>query len=876
VILPHCAHGSQQNGADAGRTADAATIACWLRRHFGVPGHAVELRAIRKDGGVTAGFYDGEHLDAMAAEAVRLTSDPAFKGVYVTLNPLRAEVLGRAGLANQVRGVGTGDSASAADVAARRWLLIDIDPKRPPGCSATDAEKAVARARAVRVRDHLAARGWPPPLLCDSGNGAHLLYRVDLAAEDHGLLKRALRALADRFDDAEADIDRKVHDPARITRLYGTVARKGDDTPDRPHRRTGIVEEPAELKVVPAGLLEALAAETQDETGRERVVQEQSDPWNGIRKLQTGEKVARARAYVGKLPPAVEGHGGDSRTFAVACYLVKDFGLTAEEALPLLLEYNQHCVPPWTEDELRYKLRKAVEGPGERGRLLADRQRAGLHPEPETPGPVSAGGPSPAVPFLGGVPDFILEDLLNSRPRVPRRRRGRRPTWPGITWVIRAEVIRQRRATVYLPDVLLAQVVWGNHQRPRNWRRRLAGWLRRSADQWNRTQANERHSVTECRACHPGCPLHGRPDAPHRHFVFRVARPSPGAIPYNGNFLGCFLGGLEAFRSEEGGEAVFDFSAPRGNPAMPAETAGLWAQEAKKAGRLGAVYLPSLLFGLSARSGLTHEGRCILFALTRETTRAKSSSRPDRALVVTGGQSYSRGTNRVSPCPLLEKGVRYVAFTGNAGYRRRRLWGRGYHLVGKTGGGWLSRAGFVVPQDEDGKWQAVRRFLAELKTLSGPFGLVAAGWHPDRRQWRSLDDLIALAGTPAGRAWLAACRLRVFTREDYLARWRRHFADKLGFSHIPGGGDENEAGPPGQAAGEVVRSAADLTCWMRRRGLTDRALAARLGVSASLVSRFRSGRRKWTAAFQARVAEVIALDAPRYSATHLNSARVNT
>ena len=38
--------------------------------------------------------------------------------------------------------------------------------------------------------------------------------------------------------------------PARITKLYGTMTRKGDHTPERPHRRSRILEIPDELKVV--------------------------------------------------------------------------------------------------------------------------------------------------------------------------------------------------------------------------------------------------------------------------------------------------------------------------------------------------------------------------------------------------------------------------------------------------------------------------------------------------------------------------------------------------------------------------------------------------------------------------------------------------
>src|SRR5262249_28091459 len=140
-------------------------------------------------------------------------------------------------------------------------LLIDADPRRPANCSATDQEKARARAKVLEVRDFLTGMGWPLPLLCDSGNGYHLLYRIELPADDGGLVKRVLQALAARSDDRAVEIAAKAPAAPRTTKLYGTRACKGEDTPERPHRRTGILEGPEALQAVPQPLLEKLAGE---------------------------------------------------------------------------------------------------------------------------------------------------------------------------------------------------------------------------------------------------------------------------------------------------------------------------------------------------------------------------------------------------------------------------------------------------------------------------------------------------------------------------------------------------------------------------------------------------------------------------------------
>jgi hypothetical protein len=58
--------------------------------------------------------------------------------------------------------------------------------------------------------------------------------------------------------------------------------------------------------------------------------------------------IDRARAYIAALPPAIAGQSGHAATFAAACRLV-EFGLLPDQALPLLLEWNQtHCNPLWT------------------------------------------------------------------------------------------------------------------------------------------------------------------------------------------------------------------------------------------------------------------------------------------------------------------------------------------------------------------------------------------------------------------------------------------------------------------------------------------------------------------------------------------------
>jgi hypothetical protein len=86
--------------------------------------------------------------------------------------------------------------------------------------------------------------------------------------------------------------------------------------------------------------------------------------------MPTGKIVQQARKYLAKMDPAIEGQGGDRQTYQAAYVLVLGFGLPPEEALPLLVEYNRRCDPPWTLEELRHKLQMADAQEGKRRWLV--------------------------------------------------------------------------------------------------------------------------------------------------------------------------------------------------------------------------------------------------------------------------------------------------------------------------------------------------------------------------------------------------------------------------------------------------------------------------------------------------------------------------
>ena len=364
----------------------AELVAQWLRL-FIEPGQVVELRALGcsyksyQRPHTEAGFFDYDHLDVMASESLRLTNFA--QGVYWTINPINPELLSRR--ANRVdvadRGVLTQDS----DVTHRRFLLVDADPVRASGISSSGSEKSLARKKCFLIRDTLHDDGWPDPILCSSGNGYHLLYKIDVPRDDEELIKKCLLALAGKFGDDSVEVDTSVFNPSRICKLYGTFAKKGDNTTDRPHRRAKVERFDGDVRTVDCKLLESLAMQSagfsrsrgDDGRGNKTFVidtDNRRNPRGGRQSV-----IERARKYLAKIDAAVSGEHGSTPTYKAAATLVDGFTLEPAEAMPLLQEFNQRCEPLWSDSELQHKLESVMSKPmPNRGHLLIDKKTAAM------------------------------------------------------------------------------------------------------------------------------------------------------------------------------------------------------------------------------------------------------------------------------------------------------------------------------------------------------------------------------------------------------------------------------------------------------------------------------------------------------------------
>lgn len=221
-------------------------------------GQVIEIRAIGEDS-MASGYYSD--FSSAVRDARLLESDRRIQGIYVTLNDITPALLARRENRIKTR-LGKKDATTAdSDIVHRRWFPIDIDPVRPSGVSSSEEEHDAALARAVIILDYLKEMGWPDPIMGDSGNGAHLLYPIDLPndTESRDLVKQCLESLDIRFSDERCKVDTANFNAGRIWKLYGTISRKGDNTKDRPHRRARILSCPEPSGMVPKEALTILA-----------------------------------------------------------------------------------------------------------------------------------------------------------------------------------------------------------------------------------------------------------------------------------------------------------------------------------------------------------------------------------------------------------------------------------------------------------------------------------------------------------------------------------------------------------------------------------------------------------------------------------------
>lgn len=145
--------------------------------------------------------------------------------IYVVMNPIRPDFIGTA--------------VKDSDITHRNVMLIDIDRAHDTKNPATDEEVEKARRVGDAIVEFLSGCGLADPTRVMSGNGHHLYYplaNVENSEESKDVIKTTLTCLNEMFGNDEIKIDTTVFNASRITKVLGTVARKGTASADRPYR----------------------------------------------------------------------------------------------------------------------------------------------------------------------------------------------------------------------------------------------------------------------------------------------------------------------------------------------------------------------------------------------------------------------------------------------------------------------------------------------------------------------------------------------------------------------------------------------------------------------------------------------------------------
>lgn len=231
------------------------------------PGKVFEVRAI---GTAKKDILSGYFRDAKTLLRELDKVDARNRNFYITLGEVKDECFARAQSERFLKNSPT--SSSDTEIVRYRWLFVDLDPVRSAGISSSDSELSEAMSLAKEVNEYLLALGFKEPVKALSGNGCHLLYRINIENDKAGrsLVERCLKALAERFDSGKVKIDTTNSNPSRICKLHGTLAQKGTSTPDRPYRMSRLVYVPDKVEITQAEILQKLADEIPEQAQPQR------------------------------------------------------------------------------------------------------------------------------------------------------------------------------------------------------------------------------------------------------------------------------------------------------------------------------------------------------------------------------------------------------------------------------------------------------------------------------------------------------------------------------------------------------------------------------------------------------------------------------
>ncbi len=295
-----------------------------------------------------------------------LALDEAGCETWLTINTLD----GRA-----VRSRGKRTRGCEDEVTAVVSLAADIDGPKPGHDYPTQHEIYKALLAMPRYPSLIAVSG-------QKSGGLHVYWLLDQPYVIRGEAdRRRIKDISRRWQallrsklggrdmDSTYDLVRVLRPIGSTNRKYGTVVLEAHDLDpamkakveadlgasldEVPYDRDSIDELESALPAPPPPVVPGL---------REIALSDQQQP----------EAVVLAAQWLSRREPAIAathgGGGGDAHTYDTAVSLVHGFGLSVEAALPLICQWNQYCVPTWSQDTLLRKLQCADAWQGDRPR----------------------------------------------------------------------------------------------------------------------------------------------------------------------------------------------------------------------------------------------------------------------------------------------------------------------------------------------------------------------------------------------------------------------------------------------------------------------------------------------------------------------------
>lgn len=293
---------------------------------------------------------------------------------------------------------------AALAYAARGWLVVPLFPMLGGTCACGGTDRRTGKPCAAgkhpitpngltdASRDPAVIEAWWAGAPCDLNVGivtgaASGIFVLDVDPKNGG--REAVAALAKQYGDLEVGLDAETGSGGShyIFRHPGGMVRnsaskigpgldiRGDGgyivAPPSNHKSGGAYRWQHEVAAfdAPAWLIELVRSEPTPE-------HLDSGPSG---EPASSALLEHARKRLERHGPAVQGQGGDQKTFVAASILVNDYDLSEADAAPLLVAWNTTCQPPWDPGELLTKLRNAknhANGPRGAARQEFDFARA--------------------------------------------------------------------------------------------------------------------------------------------------------------------------------------------------------------------------------------------------------------------------------------------------------------------------------------------------------------------------------------------------------------------------------------------------------------------------------------------------------------------